>query len=526
MPPDVAEMTLRDYANVVIRRKWIVVAATLLTTVIAVAMSALQSPVYSTDAEVLIQPRGQDGLFADQIQNLNDRAIQTEIQVIEGQNVRIRVQSDLGLDELPAPVNASSVGSTDVISLRMRSGNAANAAVIANAYTDAYIDIRREQSVAELLAASSEVQTAITELQTDLDSLGEDDPRRGSIVAQIANFTTTLDQLNVDAALRTGGATIIKSAERPTSPVEPTPARTATLAFIVGLLLGLGAAFLVDYLDDKVRSADDIERATNRTVIAEVPVDRAPDDRPLAMTDPTKSSVEAYRGLRTNLQFLALDQELKTIQFTSSLAGEGKTTTATNVAVVLARAGHRVAIVDADLRRPRIHQVFGLPSSPGLTDVLLGESPKAVVRGIKISDGTELAVYTAGTVPSNPSEMLSGRRMRSLIEQMGKHYDYVVVDSAPVLPVSDSVALSRFVDGVIVVAELGRVAIAEVAETAERLNRVSAPILGFVVNKASESGSDVYAYGGYGGVPVNAKAADAKALHHEDPMGETIFSDA
>ena len=145
--------------------------------------------------------------------------------------------------------------------------------------------------------------------------------------------------------------------------------RTATLAFVVGLLLGLAAAFLIDYLDDKVRTADDLEALTDRPVLAEVPVDPPTGNLPLAMTAPTHVSVEAYRGLRTNIQFLALDESIHVIQVTSSLAGEGKTTTATNLAVVLARAGHRVALVDADLRRPRLHQVFDVPPTPGFTDI-------------------------------------------------------------------------------------------------------------------------------------------------------------
>ncbi|MFK7917838.1 MAG: polysaccharide biosynthesis tyrosine autokinase [Ilumatobacter sp.] len=532
-------MTLRDYASVVVRRKWIVIAATLIATVIAVVMSALQTPIYSASSEVLIQPRGQDGLFDDSVTNLNDRAIQTEIQVLEGQAVRLRVQENLGLDRPPAEVNVRSIGSTDVISVDVRSANANNASILANAYANAYIEIRREQSVEELLSASAEVQSAIDDLNTQIDTLADDDPSRASLVAQAANFNSTLDQLRVDARLRTGGATIIKDAITPTSPVEPTPARTATLALIVGLLLGLAAAFLIDYLDDKVRDVEDLEALTSRTILAEVPVDPPNGTKPLAITAPDHSSVESYRGLRTNLQFLALDSKLNVVQLTSSLAGEGKTTTATNLAVVLARAGHRVALVDADLRRPRVHEVFQLNASPGLTDMLLGSAPKEVVNVVDVGQDHKISVYTAGAVPSNPSEMLSGRRMNRLLTQMGNHYDFVVVDSAPILPVSDSVAVAGFVDAVIVVAHADRVTKGNVTETLERLDRVSAPVIGLVLNQTRGSKVDDYSYGGYaatgGGAALkpgkimsddvaddDALAADALA---EDPTGETIFSE-
>lgn len=520
MQPDVAEMTLRDYAAVVVRRKWIVIAATLIATIIAVVFSALQTPIYSASSEVLIQPRGQDGLFDDAVANLNDRAIQTEIQVLQGQAIRLRVQENLGLDERPASAAVRSIGSTDVIAITVRSANANNASILANAYANAYIEVRREQSVEELLAASAEVQSAIDDINTQIDALAEDDPQRGSLVAQAANFNSTLDQLRVDARLRTGGATIIKEAITPISPVEPTPARTAVLALIVGLLLGLAAAFLIDYLDDKVRDVEDLEALTSRTILAQVPVDPPNGSKPLAITAPDHASVESYRGLRTNLQFLALDAKMNVVQLTSSLAGEGKTTTATNLAVVLARAGHRVALVDADLRRPRVHEVFDIAASPGLTDMLLGTAPKNVVNVVDVGQDHRISVYTAGAVPSNPSEMLSGRRMNRLLTQMGNHYDFVVVDSAPILPVSDSVAVAGFVDAVVVVAHADRVTKGNVTETLERLDRVSAPVIGLVLNQTRGSKVDDYAYGGY--APTASSTRQPGAIITDPPAGDTL----
>lgn len=512
-----AEMTLRDYARVVNRRKWIVIAAVVLTSFTAVLLTTLQTPIYSASSEVLVQPRGQDGVFENQIINLNDRAIQTEIQVIEGQAVQQRVQDDLGLADEPPDANASAVGDTDVISITVRDASAANAATFADAYAAAYIDVRREQAVEELLSASAEVQIAIDDLQAELDALVEDDPRRNGLVTQLSNFNTTLDQLRVDAALRTGGAAVIKAAEVPTAPVEPTPSRTAVLAAVVGLLIGLGAAFLLDYLDDKVRSEDDLERLTERPVLSVVPVDPPPDNRPIAISEPTHTAVEAYRGLRTNLQFLGLDRAIRVVQLTSSMAGEGKTTTSTNLAVVLAQAGHRVALVDADLRRPRVHEVFDIPQTPGFTDLLLGMDAKHVVNHVDIDGGARLSVYPSGTIPSNPSEMLSGRRVRQLLNEMGGHYDYVVVDSAPVLPVSDSVALAGSVDGLLVVAHAGRVTQPNVMETLERLERIGAPILGLVLNQASQVSKGYYAYGGYGAPPPSAKSMNPQP-GKQDPV--------
>jgi non-specific protein-tyrosine kinase len=473
--------------------------STALCVLVAVVLTSLQTPIYSTSAEVLVQPRGQDGLFENQIVNLNERAIQTEIQVIEGEAVRSRVQENLNLTEEPPEADASAVGQTDVISISVRDANAANAQTVANAYAQAYIEVRREQSVNALLAASVEVQGAIDDLQVQIDALPDDDPRRGALVSQLGNFNATLDELRVDAALRTGGAAIIKPAELPTSPVEPTPVRTTLLAAVVGLLIGLAVAFVLDYLDDKIRTEEDLEVATGRPVLAVVPVDPPPDHRPIALSEPTHESVEAYRGLRTNLQFLGLDQPIRVVQLTSSMAGEGKTTTSANLAIVLAQAGHRVALLDNDLRRPRIHDLFGIPQSPGFTDLLLGTVAKDVVNRVDVHvDGShQLSVYTSGAVPSNPSEVLSGRRVQKLLTEMGLFYDYVIIDSAPILPVSDSVALAASVDGVLVVAQADRITGDDVTDTIERLDRVGAPILGVVLNRANRVAKGGYAYGGY-----------------------------
>ncbi len=524
-----ADLTLRDYAAAVSRRKWAPIVATVVAVLAAVALSAVQTPVYSADAEILVQPRGQDGLFESQVVNLNERAIQTEIQVIEGQAVRARVQRDFELPDPPPVVAAAPIGETDVIAVTVRSTNATNAAILANAYADGYISIRLEQSVKELLSASTEVQRAIDDLQSQIDALDDDDPRRNSLVTQLGNFTTTLDELRVDSALRTGGAVVIKSAETPESPVEPNPVRSAFLAGLIGLLIGLGAALLLDYLDDKVRTEEDLQRLTDRPVLATVPIDPPPNNLPISMTEPDHAAVESYRGLRTNLQFLGLDAPINVVQVTSSLAGEGKTTTAVNLAVVLAQVGHRVALVDADLRRPRVHEVFALTQSPGFTDLLLGAEAKTTVNHVSIDGTNQLSVFTAGAAPSNPSELLTGRRTRKLLAEMGAYYDYVIVDSAPILPVSDSVALSTAVDGMFVVAHAGRVTTGQIAETLERLERVSAPVLGLVLNQAKGQRADAYTYGGYAALPtMSPGTSDSPIIDQDgtDPTLASLFSDS
>lgn len=491
---EVREMTLRDYGRVVWRRKWILVAALITALFGALAMSFLQDPIYAAQAQMLVEPRSGDAVFQQDptlnVQNL-ERAIQTEIRVLEGQRVRERVQSDLGLQDLPPEVSANPVGSTDVVEVTVRSGDPRTAQILADAYIDAYVSTRREQAIDSLEAAGEQLQATVDELQAQIDAMSADLPQRQTLIDQQAKFNERLDQLQIDAALTTGGASVVQSADLPTDPVEPRPLRTAVLAGFVGLLLGLGAAFLVDYLDDSLRRTEDIEALTGVPVLAVVPVEPPPDNRPIAISEPNEFAVEVYRGLRTSVQFLGLDKPLRVIQVTSSVPGEGKTTTATNLAVVLSQAGFQTVLVDADLRRPRVHEVFNVPLRPGLTDTLVAS--EAVEMALNHLD--RLHLVPAGSMAPNPSEMLSSNRFEALIKNLASRYQYVIIDSAPVLPVADAIALSRAVDGVLVVGEANRTSRRTLSEGLGRLEQVGAPVIGFVLNRAAERSSQGYGYG-------------------------------
>lgn len=510
------QLTARQYLEIIARRKWLVFAALAAALVGSVLLSLLQDAIYTAEAEVLVEARSGGGVFQqDQalaVQNL-DRAIQTEIQVMEGQQVRERVRQDLGLSSLPPKVSASAINNTDVVEVQVRSGDARTAQRLTDAYVSAYTSTRRDQAVEALGAAGGGLQGKIAELQGELDTLDQeisaapvDEPRasldalisrRELLESQQATFEQRLDQLQVDSALTTGGASVVKSATLPVAPSEPTPARTAALALLVGLVIGVGAALLIDHFDDSIQSAGDLDAVTNVPLLAVVPVEPPPDHRPIALSEPQDVAVEAYRGLRTNVQFVGLDEPMRIVQVSSSLPGEGKTTTAANLAVVLAQSGRSVVIVDADLRRPRLHEVFSAPSVPGLTEVLLGDPVDLVVNHL----GHGLHLVTAGTLASSPSEMLSSPRMVALLHELAERFDFVVIDSAPILPVADSVALSVAVEGVLMVVQAGRTSRTTVRDALGQLGRVQAAVRGIVLNRVERgrNARDGYGYGyGYG----------------------------
>jgi capsular exopolysaccharide synthesis family protein len=500
---DAHEMRLRDYWRALLRRRLFVIVGVVCAVGPAVALSLIQPPVYEAQARMLLQGLPSDSVFTDTTAK-NSKFVPNEIEVLEGQVVYERLKKDLALTQDPPQVTGSQVGDTDVVTVTVRSGDPDTAAILANAYVDAYINSTRSQAIQGMIAASQELQSKITDLQEQIDKLDkqitasnvDDDTtaqsQRRILVDQQALFKQKIDQLQVDAALFSGGAQFVRPATVPVGPVEPTPVRTAMLATLIGLMLGLITALLVDYADDTVRTADDLTNMIRgRPVLAVVPSEHPPDGGPIALQHPDSLVVESYRTLRTSVQFLGLDQPMQVIEVTSAVPGEGQTTTAANLAVVLAQAGHSVVLVDADLRRPRIHEIFSLRDSLGLVNVLAGEPIELIVR--QVAD--QFSVIVAGTIPPNPNEMLSSARMGVLISELRGHFDFVIIDSPPTLPVSDAMALSRHVDGVLVIAQAGRTTFPQVQQTLQNLEQVSAPILGFVLNRAKGKKKREYGYG-------------------------------
>ncbi|MDP9387236.1 MAG: polysaccharide biosynthesis tyrosine autokinase [Actinomycetota bacterium] len=502
-----AELELRDYLQVLRRRKGVVVLAVLVVVGAALTASFLQTPVYQAEAELLLQPRSTESLFDPNSGQRNDplRAVQTEIQVLKSQPVREAVRKQLG----SAPkITVSPVGQTDVIEVKARSTNPRRSAAVANAYATSYIDFRRQQAVSDLMAAGEEIQERVTDLQRQIDELPPDNARTGPnpatasrrevLVQQQALFKQKLDQLQVDQALKTGGAQLVTAATAPTSPVEPQPKRTGVVAGAVGLMLGVGLAFLFEYLDDTVKTKEDMERyAGGLPALGLVPAVPGWKDRkrPLvvSLSDPKSPVAEAYRTLRTSIQFMGLDRPMRTIQVTSPGAGEGKSTTIANLGVALAQAGQRVVLVCCDLRRPRIHEFFGLSNTTGFTSVLLGDVPLSTALQ-PVAGEERLRLLASGPVPPNPSELLSGRRTVEVLTTLQAEADVVLIDCPPVLPVTDAAVLSSRVDATLLVATAGATTRKELARAHELLAQVEAPLIGTVLNGVTEGEGYGYKY--------------------------------
>lgn len=296
--------------------------------------------------------------------------------------------------------------------------------------------------------------------------------------------------------------------------VSPTPTKNLIVAAALGLILGLLAAFMREHFDRSLRTTDEIERSFGVPVIGQIPaIRKGSKERPRMLWDENGEFAEAFRGLRANLEYLAVQRPLRTILVTSPEANQGKTTVCANLATALAQSGASVALLEADLRRPRLAAAFGLPPlGPGLTSVLIGNAQLGrATREVKLpgnensssSPERAVTVLPSGPLPPNPSELVGSPRMRRLIEGLSDLFDTVVIDSPPILPVADSLGIAKLVDGVIVVVRAKSATRDEAREVRALVERLDIPLVGVVV-------SGVTARGGYGGgYTSDAPAKDA-----------------
>ncbi|MFH0788474.1 MAG: polysaccharide biosynthesis tyrosine autokinase [Pseudomonadota bacterium] len=305
-----------------------------------------------------------------------------------------------------------------------------------------------------------------------------------------------LKETNISEENRTVNIHIVDPAEIPKIPAKPRIRLNLILAALVGLVMGVGLAFFMEYLDNTIKSPVDLEQYFNLPYLGPVPsfeVSNLQLAQPelIVLNDPRSSSSEAYRGLRTSILFSTPGHSPRSFLITSAGPKEGKTITCANMAVTMAQAGQKVLLMDCDMRRPRLHKIFNCEKDRGISHVLIGEVDW---RRLKISTNIpNLDLLPSGPIPPNPAELLGSDRMKALLAEVTKEYDRVIIDSPPVVAVTDSILLSRFVEGVVVVIQTGVTTRDVLSNSIRQLKDVQAHILGVVLN-AVNIGKDSYYY--------------------------------
>jgi non-specific protein-tyrosine kinase len=305
----------------------------------------------------------------------------------------------------------------------------------------------------------------------------------------------------------------------PDSPASPDPVRNLVIGALIGLVLGLAAAFVREALDVRIKDADDVEAEHLLPVVGEIPIEMRREALP-ARTHPDSSRAEAYRQVRTHLMFGEATGLPRSILVTSANPGEGKTSLAVNIAELSRRAGQTVVVVDADLRRPAVDDyVLGVRRQPGLSDYLLGKADLAEV----LVDSEGLHLVPSGALPKNPSELVGSVRFAEMLRALEDEFDLVVVDGPPVLPVADAIQISVMVQGVLLCARQGETTKSELRRAKDLLERINARIYGVVLMNAPAGegsyGYRRYGYKGYGrgskskGLPVHEELGDARPFH-------------
>lgn len=305
-----------------------------------------------------------------------------------------------------------------------------------------------------------------------------------------ANLARTVESIAPSGPENTPSVTmtVVADAVVPTVPYTPNTKLNVALGGVGGLAVGVAFALILTVLDTRVRGIKDVPSHQDRVLLGVVPRERSRRDQVTILGEPHGAGAESFRRIQTNLQFIGAASQLRTLVVSSSVAGEGKSTVALNVALALAEKGGRVLLVDADLRRPTIAAVTGLEPSVGLTTVLVGSASLDDVTQSWGESGLDIVV--AGDIPPNPAQLIDSAGMQALLDEAAGRYDHVVLDAPPILPVADGVVLARRTDGVVIVVGSGRVRRTQVSTALNALDTVGARCLGLVVNFADPSHAD------------------------------------
>jgi capsular exopolysaccharide synthesis family protein len=493
---------IRQYLLVLRRRWWVIFLIVAVASASALVVSERMTPIYVGQAQINVTPFTSPGSSSAVLNLLTDptAALQTDVTLIESAAVIAPVAKPLGTSAttLQNAISAKVLTGTQIIDVQASSPVPAQAQSWANAVANAFITFEREQAILQVTAASAGITQQISSLQGQLNAAGSSPTSatmEAGLTSQITTLQGELDTLPAMTSIVTGGGSVIATATLPMFPSSPKKTQNVLLGVVVGLLLAIGLVLLIEALDDRLRSAEEIESRSGAPSLGSVPYTRDLSKSSGAATvvhQTTSAVAEAYRTLRTNLRFLSVECPLRTLLVTSSVKGEGKSTTAANLAAAFAVSGVRTILVSADLRRPSVHRFFGLQNSVGVVDAVL---PNVALEGLlQTNELPHLRVLAAGRVPPNPTEILSSARFAEILEVLSSAADLVIVDSPPLLGVADASALASRVDGVLLVVNPGEANRRSLEHAVAQLHKAGGRLLGTVMNAVGPGTGYGYGY--------------------------------
>jgi len=457
-------MELSDYIRI-LRKNWlIIIVATLVGLGLAAAFSLTRTPVFQSSATIAVSTQGSGSV--------------AELQ--QGSNfAQARMNTYVGLIATP---------------------------LVLQPVIDELDLLETSAELSELVSASAALNSTLLTI-TVLDA----DPERAAAIANATATSLAEAVPQIEPSIADGGSalrlTTVTPAVASDTPASPNVPLNLALGALLGLALGVGIAVLRSVLDTQVRTPRDVAHVTDSPLIGAISNDPKAKERPLIVhVDPLSPRAESFRALRTNLQFLDMDGRSSFVM-TSSLPAEGKSSTTVNLAIALADAGKKVALLDADLRKPKVAEYLGLEGGVGLTDVLIGR--------VRVGDvmlpwgGRSLFVLPAGKIPPNPSELLGSHQMKTLLEVLERDFDVVLCDAPPLLPVTDAAILAKSTSGAIIAVASGKPNRHQLSAAIDTLETVGAKVAGVVMTMMPTRGPDAY-YGQYGGTAYGYRLEPGK----------------
>jgi capsular exopolysaccharide synthesis family protein len=507
---------LREYLGILRAHKLPIVITTLAAFGAAMLFSWLQTPKYHAEVRVLVRPMTTSATASAFPVPLN---LETERQVASSIPVANKVVKDLALDQsatdLLETLDVTPVADSEVLVIGFTAPSAKAAGEVANSFALSFINYRQSQALDTLISAQEDIKKRITAAGSRLSGLtgqiskangkGDEelattlDSERTALIVQMGGLQDRYDGLQSETSITVAAGEVIEPAVAPSSPSSPDYKKNGGIALFLGLGLGILIAFVRERLDDRFRGGADVEQSMGVPVLATVPkfkveIARRRRDGVLSLIvaqQPQGMAAEAFRTLRTNLQFAASQRDAKSFVMSSASAREGKSSTTANLGMVLAKAGKRVVLISADMRKPTLENYFGITSKTGLSMWLSGtvEDPWEVAQDAGVPN---IKIVACGPVPGNPAELLTSPRFSELIETLERGSDVVLIDSPPVLPVADASIMASRVGGAILIIHSGVTPRSAAMRAREELERAGAPIVGTVLNAFDPSNSAYY----------------------------------
>ena len=491
---------------------WLIVLAGLLAGMAALIVSLRTTPIYESTTRLLVSDppamRSIDysGIVSAQSMTSTYASMLLERPVLQG------VIEQLGLsttpEDLKKTVSVQVVRDTQLLVISVEHPSPTLAADIANTIAKVFTDRIRELQSERYAATRDGLAKQVSDMEGQIEATNQAiaagvtpdqqlqlESRLTEYQRLYSNLVTNYEQVRLAEAQTSTNVVVSEPATVTTLPISPKTTRNTLLAVMAGMLFAAGAVFAVDSLDDTIKNPDEIRRLFDLPILGMIASHEAADARPISLAQPRSPVAEAFRALRTNTIFAGVDKPLNRILVTSATPQEGKTTVTANLAVVLAQGERKVTVIDADLRRPQLHRKFGLMNRVGLSDLFLLMRPlEAFPQGaIQYLPAAGLAVVTSGKLPPNPAELLTSQKMSQFLDMLGQECDMVLIDTPPVLTVTDAAALAPCVDGVILVAKPGKTRLRDFQQALEQLHISGARVLGVVLNEV-EPRSRKYGY--------------------------------